>query len=170
MDFTKIGGLPTHPLLVHIPVVLVPLVTIAAVLMAVRKAWVERYGLVVLILGFVAAAGTAIASQAGEGLRSLVKDTATVRTHVNLAEQTKVLVGAFFLVLLAWVAIDWSTRRATSGRPVVGVTLPVAVTKAAVVLPVICVLFGLAASVWVMRTGHEGAKATWQQRELVRQG
>jgi predicted PurR-regulated permease PerM len=152
MDLTKFGGLPTHPLLVHIPVVL----------LVVRKRWVERYGVLVLVLGFAAAAGTAIASQAGEGLRPLVNDSPTLRNHVNLAGQTKLFVGAFFLVLAAWIVADWLGRH----RPNLLAGPRRLVTKLGPVVPVLCLVLGVLATIWVFRTGHEGARATWMQRQL----
>ena len=38
------AGLPAHPLLVHAPVVLVPVVALLVILMIVRPQWLERFG------------------------------------------------------------------------------------------------------------------------------
>jgi len=42
------AALPTHPLLVHIPVVLVPLAAFGAIAIAARPKWMTHYGLLLL--------------------------------------------------------------------------------------------------------------------------
>jgi uncharacterized membrane protein len=182
VDITSIGGLPAHPLLVHVPIVLVPLAFLGALALAIRRPWVSRFGGLLLIVGFVAAAGTAIASQAGETLRDQVPETDTVRRHADLAETTKVLVALFFLLLLVWIVLDVRDRRrsgrATAATAAAGAGDTSGETAAVgsphpgglalrFALPWATVLFGLLATVWIVRTGHDGAKATWQNRQLV---
>jgi uncharacterized membrane protein len=54
VTFSKIFGLPAHPLFVHIPIVLIPLAAIGAVAMAFSGHVRDRYGWLVLALGIVA--------------------------------------------------------------------------------------------------------------------
>jgi hypothetical protein len=44
-------GLPAHPLLVHMPIVLIPLAAIGVVVMLIKPAWHQRYRWVVLGMG-----------------------------------------------------------------------------------------------------------------------
>jgi hypothetical protein len=53
----KLFGLPAHPFLVHVPIVLLPLSAIGVVLMAVRPSWHRSYRWVVLAIGVVGALG-----------------------------------------------------------------------------------------------------------------
>jgi uncharacterized membrane protein len=45
-----LASLPTHPLLVHIPVVVLPLAAIGGLAMAIRSAWFDRFGVAVAAL------------------------------------------------------------------------------------------------------------------------
>jgi hypothetical protein len=62
-------GLPAHPLLVHIPVVLVPLLGVAVVVLALRPAWRARYGPAAAVSAVVTMVGAILAAGAGEALR-----------------------------------------------------------------------------------------------------
>jgi uncharacterized membrane protein len=42
MDIQKLFDLPAHPLLVHVPVVLVPIAAIMCAMLAFRPAWLDR--------------------------------------------------------------------------------------------------------------------------------
>ncbi len=50
-------GLPAHPLLVHIPIVLLPLAAIGVIVMLIKPEWHRRYRWVVLAMGVVGALG-----------------------------------------------------------------------------------------------------------------
>ena len=63
-----ISGLPAHPLLVHIPVILIPVAAVGVIIMAIKPAWHRRYRWAVLALGLAATIGTILAANAGEGL------------------------------------------------------------------------------------------------------
>ena len=83
LALTSIDGLPAHVLLVHIPVVLIPLGAAGAVAMLwppVRRAigwWVA--GLLV-----IAGIATQLAIESGKSLREYVHRTALVRAHCLL--------------------------------------------------------------------------------------
>jgi hypothetical protein len=62
-------GLPAHPLLLHVPVVLVPVLSVATVALAVRPAWRLRFGLSAGVLAIVTMAGTILTAGAGEALK-----------------------------------------------------------------------------------------------------
>ena len=58
----SISGLPAHPLLVHLPVVAIPLAAIGAVLLALRPGWRRAYGPVVVGLAALGAVGGVLAA------------------------------------------------------------------------------------------------------------
>jgi hypothetical protein len=62
-------GLPAHPLLLHVPVVLVPVLSVVAVALAVRPAWRLRFGLSAGVLAIVTMAATILTAGAGEALK-----------------------------------------------------------------------------------------------------
>jgi hypothetical protein len=76
MEIDQILGLPAHPLLVHIPVVLVPLATIGAVLVAVKVSWRRSLAVVVAVLAIGGAVGVFLATQSGEALEERVEEEA----------------------------------------------------------------------------------------------
>ncbi|MFC0042663.1 DUF2231 domain-containing protein [Actinomadura rayongensis] len=148
-------GLPAHPLLVHVPVVLVPLLSAAAAALAVRPAWRLRFGAATGGALVAVMAATMLAAGAGEALR----DERTgggpvphaVAEHGELGGQLRVLVVALTLVFLALLILD-ARRAPEPGRAAV------LTGRAAAALVVVLALLAL---VWVVRTGHAGAELTW---------
>ncbi|AHH94630.1 DUF2231 domain-containing protein [Kutzneria albida] len=63
-----VDGLPLHPLLVHLVVVLLPLAALGAVVIALVPRWRRRYWLPVLVLAVLGIAAVPITQQAGEAL------------------------------------------------------------------------------------------------------
>jgi uncharacterized membrane protein len=154
----EIGGLPAHPLVVHLPVVLVPLAVVAALLMAVRPAWFERLGTPSLLLAALGTAGAFLASGSGEELEDRFRAagetvSGTLRDHAEMGELVPWLALLFFVALLGWVLAirkDWAPTRRR------------AVRSALAALVVVAGL-GAAASVYVV--GHSGATSVWEQAE-----
>ena len=50
MEIETFFGLPAHPLMVHLPVVLIPLAGIIAIVFAFRPAWLDRFGWHLVVL------------------------------------------------------------------------------------------------------------------------
>src|SRR3954471_22359510 len=63
---SSIMGLPAHPLLLHMPVIFVPSLSIAAIVFAVRADWRKTYGIAYGIGAIITAFGTMVAANAGE--------------------------------------------------------------------------------------------------------
>ena len=155
-------GIPAHPLLVHIPAVLLPFAAIGVVVMALKPAWHHRYRWVVLALGFAGALGTVLAAEAGESLQERIVAKEGVEAargwsdHAEAGETARLFGIIFFIVLAAFVLVPWYLeRRRSQNRPL---TLPKFVTPALVVL----VLAASAGTVvTVIQAGHSGAKSVW---------
>ena len=181
MEIQTLGGLPAHPLFVHLPVVLVPLATVGALLMCIRPSWRRIYGIPTAVLAVVAAVAAQLAIGSGEALEEMVPESRLVETHSQIAEQARPFIFLFALVVIAAVVVDHLARRRAAGNapagdpaaetPAAGDTLTVTRTHppavrsslatAALVLSIVGVLLGGVSTVQVYRTGHSGAKATW---------
>jgi hypothetical protein len=80
------AGLPAHPLLVHAPVVLVPVVALLVILMIVRPQWLERFGWLAVGLAGLALVTGVLAENSGEALEEAVEDSAS-RTLLHAHEE-----------------------------------------------------------------------------------
>jgi uncharacterized membrane protein len=150
-------GLPAHPLLLHVPVVLIPVLVLATVALVARPAWRERYGAAWGALGVIALAGTVLTAGAGEKLfdREASRGVSSVlHDHKEAADTLKVLMFVFVAIILLMLVRDW---RARMGSPIGGPAVVAA-------LAVVTLLFAGATGFFVVRTGHLGSKATWGEK------
>jgi len=163
LHIDRLFGLPGHPLLLHIPVVGIPVVTLAALACVVRPPWRTRYGLALVVVVAGVMIGTVLTAGAGVSLKASLSrgfgGGARFDHHQHLGEQTRVLVIVFAVLVLLWVAADYlgPLRRLATGPLATG-------------LAVLVALAGIVSTVWVVRTGHEGAKLTWGDRGGPRGG
>ena len=118
-------GLPAHPFLVHIPVVLLPLAAIGVVLMAVRPAWYRSFRWVVLAIGAVGTLAIVLAASAGEELGARIVGIQGAQAesgwehHAELGETARNIALVFFVALAAYVLVPWwLDRRRAAARPV----------------------------------------------------
>ena len=159
-----IGGLVAHPLLVHIPVVLVPLAAVGTVLMALRPGLRRSFGMVVVVLAGIGFVGALLASSSGESLEdryvaSGQTISGTLADHAEMGETAPWMAGLFFLAVTGWVIFCRWRQRAGDDRVTAAVKKPRVVAGALVAL---ALLTGAAASVSVVRTGHSGATSVWE--------
>lgn len=144
----ELFGTPAHPLLVHIPIVLLPLLAVVAIVMATKPELRRRFGLWLLVATLVTAAVTFWATQAGEQLQDALQPALGSKgdRHAELGDQTALLATVFFVGAGLMVVIDrWFKQ----------------LTRSAVVLAWAVAAIGVVTAVWVIRTGHEGARITW---------
>jgi hypothetical protein len=171
IDISKLFGLPAHPLLVHAPVVLIPLVGIGAIAMACSARVRERYGWLVLATAIVAGISVQLAIGSGKALRHSVPNSVALSRHKNIAESLRPLILALFLVALAVMLIDrrtrgsWPFRGAASATPSIR---PMG-TLARIALIALTVVVAVGTNVRLFQIGDSGAKATWQ-RVHIRSG
>jgi uncharacterized membrane protein len=161
VEITTIMGVPAHPLMVHVPVVLVPLSLVSALLMFIPR-WRERIGWVTVVLAGVALVFTQLAISSGEGLEDHVERSRYLEDHTSIAENLRPWVFLFFLGLLAVMLIDRSLRR----RAAAGGGTPAGNPRAALAALVVTALLGVGASFVTYRVGHTGAKASWHEVNL----
>ncbi len=164
MDFRTIWGIPAHPLFVHIPVVLLPLVGIGAVAMAVSHRVRERFGWLVLGLAIIAGISTQLAIGSGQALEDSVDRSAALRHHISIAESLRPLALLLFLFALALMLFDrraagaWPFRQAGARRAVSPVVMGA--------LSVLTIVAAIGANVRLFQIGDSGATATWQRVHL----
>jgi hypothetical protein len=147
-------GLPTHALLVHATVVLVPLAALAVLLHALSPAARRRLGIVTPLLAGVALVLTPLSTQSGEVLEHQVPHSALIEQHARLADGLLPwTVGLFAVAVVLWL-LDRGRRRAgrNGGRGPRWLPVAAAVLAAVAVVGVVQ---------QVVRVGHAGAEAVW---------
>ncbi len=138
-------GLPAHPLVTHFPVVGIPLVSIAAIVLVLRPSKVSEYGLLVAGFGVLTAVATVLAASSGEAFAELLSSGEAIDKHRELGETLRLL---SILQSLALVAMTVTGRRDVS-------------KTVSMVISAVVVLTSVLALIWVIRTGHEGASQSW---------
>jgi hypothetical protein len=115
MEIDRLFGLPAHPLLVHIPVVLIPtalLATLLALWPPLRRAAV----ITAAVLAAVGAVGAVLAVGAGEKLEERVREEALVEHHAEQGDKVEFPAIAFgILAIGAAAAVEAVHRSRTRG-------------------------------------------------------
>ena len=161
-------GLPAHPLLVHIPIVLLPLAAIGVIAMLIKPTWHRRYRWVVLGMGIAGALGATLAAQAGEELANRVEDVegresaARWHHHAELGDTARNVALVFAIALAVFVLLPWwderRTRRADSDS-----TEPSRQHRVVtLVVSAVVVLAAAGTVVTIVQAGHTGSKSVWE--------
>ena len=134
-------GLPAHPLILHLPVVFVPLLGIATVIAVARPQWLD---VPLAVFAVVTLAATLVTVGAGEAFLHSQPDlegNPTMKDHESAGETVR-----FCMVLLtaALLGLLW-VKRGVAGT----------------VLKVVAVLLAVSALGFTIRTGHLGAELVW---------
>lgn len=147
----SIGGLPAHPLFVHAPVVLMPLAAIATIVLALRPQWRRRSGVVLPIAAVAILVLTQLTISSGDAFDEIVGDRVDTTDHRALALTTRWFIVMFAVGAIATAALDrWRDRSAPQWLTALhGLAIGVSVVGAAL------------ATVWMVRTGDEGARLVW---------
>jgi len=188
--FDSLGGIPSHPLLVHLPVVLVPV----AMLLMILSLWpkVRTSALwgsaIAAVGGFI---GAVLAAGSGESLEHAVKRSDLLRKHTELGDQVQGYAGVFAVLAIVALVIHLSR---TDALPFAKVLSPVSkriaplakalspVSKrvipfakrlsAGAVASVIAFVsvVGVVATWQTYNAGHSGAKAVWNGTKITDMG
>ena len=141
-------GLPTHPLLVHFPIVAVPAFALLALWWSARPWFDGRATGGLAVFGLVTAIATFFAAKSGEALAELLNSGEAIDKHRELGETLRVIV-----IFQAGVVIS---MMAVATRPSIGSN-----HRVAMVLRALAAISSILALIWVVRVGHEGASRTW---------
>jgi hypothetical protein len=155
----RIFDLPAHPLFVHAPMVLLPLTAIAAVMFIFRPIWRVRFRWQMAAASFIVFVSTFLATQSGEALDQALKGLAPIDKHADMAEVTQVLCFGFFILTLAMAFLAPRLNPISDQLDHSNVS-PQSKTTGSLLALVVAVI-AIVATVWMIRTGHEGAKVVW---------
>lgn len=171
---TSIFDLPTHVLVLHFPVVMIPLVCTAAAALALRPSWRRRYGWVLVGLAFIVLVATLITVSSGEAYAEASKkeNQPLVKSHADLAKTLRLFVVGFFVSVAALVGHGWwsDRQRAAERADQPGTTgatrLSTQARGVGAALIAATLAFSVLSTVWVIRTGHQGAKSAYELVDL----
>lgn len=152
-------GLPAHPLLVHVPVVMVPLAAVGALLIVASKKLRSRLGWVVALFAVVGGLGATLAASAGEGLRDRVPRTANMVHHAELGETARNFSLLLMLVVVGFLALEWLLAERPESLPAREFLAKWGVRAAMVAT----IATAVAATWTIVDAGHSGAKSTWNR-------
>lgn len=138
-----IFGLPTHTLVVHAAVVLLPLAAVGAVIMGFSQRFSLRFGPVVVV---VAAVGTVAAIASRVSGEEFAERVGNPEVHAQAGSVLPFVAAGFLVaVVLLWL-LDRRGARDLGTR----------------IVAVVVIVASLAVTGWTIRTGHTGAEATWK--------
>jgi hypothetical protein len=153
-----IGGIPTHPLIIHTTVIFVPLLIIAAVVYAAWSRVRSRIAWAVAALAVIAPLSALLAKLSGQSLRQHLIDVRAsnglinkINQHMSYGTNTLWWSIALGVVTLLLVGYLWCVVPA-------GGTESVAVRLGGIV---VTVALGIVTGYYVFRTGDTGAHIVW---------
>ncbi len=160
----SVFGVPAHPLLVHLPVVLLPLAALGVLVMALRPSWHRRYRWAVLAVGTVGTVGAILAASAGESLEGQIEAkegraaAAGWEDHAGMGDTARLFAIVLLTALALFVFVPWFLERRQHHHDAARSAGPRWVGPALAAVA----LVASAASVYtVIQAGHSGAKAAW---------
>ncbi|MBW0291220.1 hypothetical protein ATN37_02310 [Rhodococcus sp. MH15] len=164
MGLTTIGGLPAHPLLVHLVVVLVPISALLLVLAVCWPAARIRLGLAPAAIALITLIAVPITTDAGEWLEHQIPEDPLVQAHAELGDQMLFWSIGVFVLAAAWWVLH-STRFATwrADRPDTSAS-PKLWRIVVITIAALSVLVAAGSIVQVYRIGESGAKAVWNDQ------
>ncbi|NBR99154.1 MAG: hypothetical protein EBT42_02045 [Actinobacteria bacterium] len=150
-------GLPAHPLLVHVPIVLIPLAAITAII-SIHKKYRREMLLVTAAMAVIGAAFLFLAAGAGESLQHDLPRSRSIHEHAELGDKSQGPTAVFAFAAVGAVLSLEASRRKFEYK---GKSLP---KWSATALLALTVVGGVAATVAVSQAGHSGAKSVWESR------
>jgi uncharacterized membrane protein len=163
---TIYGGLPAHPLFVHVPVVLIPTTVIAALVCMVRIDWFARYGIALAVVSIGAMSSIFLTMQAGGALEAALHLQGQAAHLINEHSQAAHYLAFIYVAFTAILIVTFAAQRISTGMPtgLVVVDRALASRRTFTALRVLMVVLSLAGALMVFRVGDLGAKAVWQGR------
>lgn len=148
--------MPLHPLLVHIPVMLLPLTVLLVLPTIVSRRWFDRVAPIAAIGAVIGAIGAFLAAATGEELlHQLGEHSAVVERHAELGDATEATALIFAILVLVQVGLFWD--KSPAKLRAWGEKIPGGYTS----VTGLTILVGIVALVIVVLTGHAGAESVW---------
>ncbi len=158
--FDEFFGVPTHPLAVHAPVVLVPILAIVAIVFAARPNWRQRGWIAMPVAVFVMAVMLFVAKESGESAEAANNVFGDIADHKELGEQTFFMSIVWFVVATALGVRDRMLMRAPA-QSLSADAAPVQRDPVALGLSIVAATLAIVTTIWLIRTGHAGAESRW---------
>jgi uncharacterized membrane protein len=151
---TTIAGLPAHPLLVHLIVVLAPGTAVLEILGALWPAARRRQVWLVLFMAALLTAMTPVTTDAGEWLYSTHKHPgAILQTHAHLGGTMIYFSVALLVVAVVLAALHLVEGRSDKRRLIANIAVAV-----------LALVVGTASIVQVVRIGDAGSRSVWSDQ------
>jgi uncharacterized membrane protein len=162
--FVSFRGLPTHILVVHAVVVLVPLCFIGVIVSAFSKAWRQKLAVPILVLLVVSFLASLLAVKTGKSFRHRIGSSPAINHHAHIAVWVIAFVAVALVLTAVWLigedrAGTISLRSETAGTVVPSGRAPS--PRVRLVACALAIISCAAASGWIAYVGEAGSKATY---------
>lgn len=159
--FDEFFGVPTHPLAVHAPVVLIPLLAVVSIVVLFRTSWRERASVPLAALAFVMVAMLFVAKESGESAKQADNVFGNIDRHEELGNQTFIL-GVVWLVLAIAAGVAAFLGRRNQATSLSSAAGEAGRNQLVLVLNVLATVAVIVTTIWLIRTGHAGAESRWK--------
>jgi hypothetical protein len=163
---TIYGGLPAHPLFVHMPVVLIPTTIVVAIVFVFVPRWLSRYGIALCVVSIVAMSSVFLTMQAGAALRAALGLRGEAAKLISEHSHAAHILAIVYVAFTATLILTFAARRISGGMPT-GLDIVdrlLSPKRVFTALSVVLVLLAIGAGYMTFRTGDLGAKAVWEGR------
>ena len=163
---TIYGGLPAHPLFVHVPVILIPTTIVAALVFMAKPHLLARYGIVLAVVSIVAMASLFVTMQAGDALSHALHEQGTEANLISQHSQAAHILAIIYVLFTATLIVTFAAQRISGGRPTgLGIVDRLLSPRSLfTALRIVVVVLSIGAGAMTFRVGDLGAKAVWQDR------
>lgn len=159
--FDEFFGVPTHPLAVHAPVVLIPLLAIVSIAVLFRASWRERATVPLAVAAVAMVAMLFVAKESGESVKAANNVFGDIDRHEDLGNQT-FIIGVVWLVLALAAGVASLLSRRTAPESLSAAAASADRGRLVVVLNVLATIALIVTTIWLIRTGHAGAESRWK--------
>ncbi len=164
---TVYDGLPAHPLIIHVPVVLIPLSIAGALACLARPQWFGRYGILLCLISIVAMSSIFLAMRAGSALQGVLHLTGQPAHLISEHSHAADILAVIFVAFTAILILTFSAERITGPLGPTGLVIAdriLGTRGAQVTLRILLVVLALVSAYMVFRVGDLGAKAVWLEK------
>ncbi len=162
--FETAFGIPAHPLLIHVPVIFLPLLIAGTIVYGLVPRWRAKLDWAVVLLAIATPISCFVARQSGLALRARLirekavsdQDLAKINSHQNFGTYTLYFSIALGVVALALVFATVARQRRAAGAT--------GFTPVSLVLLALAIVVSAISGYYVYKTGDSGAHIVWQGR------
>jgi hypothetical protein len=164
---TVYDGLPAHPLIIHVPVILIPLSILGALACVSRPQWFDRYGILLCLTSIVAMSSIFLAMRAGSALEGVLHLTGEPAHLISEHSHAATILAVIFVAFTAILILTFSAERITDHMGPTGLVVAdrvLGTRRTQITLRVVLVVLAVASAYMVFRVGDLGAKAVWLEK------